>query len=303
MTPKDDRIYVQIPAYRDAELSATLLDLYAKAHAPQNLRVRVLWQHADDEVLPSETVELPGIEIDPVPHERSRGCNWARNLLQRQWNGEPYTLLLDSHHRFVLDWDRKLLDMYRGLERDGLEKPIISTYLPAYRPEFEPRGRKRRPYKIYPYAREQGLLTRLTSFPVPEHSKLRAPITADFVSLHFLFTAGAFNCEVPFDPKIYFFGDEVVTSLRAYSHGYDLFHPHVVLGWHCFDRATRVPHWQDQAQWRAQHQRSLDIMRRIYLGVYRGTFGLGPRRTAAMYEEHILVKLISEFPNEANYTS
>lgn len=302
-TPADDRIYVQIPAYRDAELPATLLDLHAKAHAPRNLRVRVLWQHDDDEELPVAVRELPGLEIEAVPHQRSRGCNWARSLLQQQWRGEPHTLLLDSHHRFVRGWDRLLLDMYRGLARDGIEKPLITTYLPAYRPEVEPRGRKRRPYKIYPFAREQGLLTRLTSFPIPGYAKLRAPISADFVSLHFLFAAGTFNHEVRFDPDIYFFGDEVVTSLRAYSHGYELFHPHIVLGWHCFDRASRVPHWQDHAQWRAQHERSLAIMQRMFRGTYRGGFGLGGRRGVTEYEDHILLKLAKEVPDETGRTA
>jgi hypothetical protein len=39
-------MFVQIPAYRDSELAATLLDLYAKARCPEFLRVVVLWQHA-----------------------------------------------------------------------------------------------------------------------------------------------------------------------------------------------------------------------------------------------------------------
>lgn len=290
-TPTDDRIYVQIPAYRDAELPATLLDLHRKAHAPQNLRVRVLWQHDKDEQLPAAVRKLPGLELEAVPHHLSKGCNWARNRLQQRWRGEPYTLLLDSHHRFVRGWDLTLLEMYRGLERGGVDKPLISTYLPAYRPELEPRGRKRRPYKIYPLAREQGLLTRLASFPIPGHTKLQGPIAADFVSLHFLFAAGVFNDEVRFDPSIYFFGDEVVTSLRAYSHGYDLFHPHIVLGWHCFDRASRVPHWHDHEGWWAQHERSLTIMRRMFRGAHRGRFGLGRRRGIRDYEDHILLEL------------
>src|SRR3954451_19385958 len=41
---EDRDIYVQIPAYRDAELSATLRDLYAQAARPEHLRVRVMWQ-------------------------------------------------------------------------------------------------------------------------------------------------------------------------------------------------------------------------------------------------------------------
>src|SRR5262249_48378437 len=121
---------------------------------------------------------------------------------------------------------------------------------------------------------------------------LTRPVDADFVSLHFLFADGKFNHEVPFDPEIYFFGDEVVTSLRAFTNGYDLFHPHVILGWHCYDRKSRVPHWDDHRDWHVQHQRSLEKMRLLFTGTYRGTFGPGGNRSVRAYEEHILMKLI-----------
>src|SRR5205085_2973993 len=52
-------MFVQIPAYRDAELPATLRSLYAKASRPERLRVRVLWQHAPGETLPGDVMALP----------------------------------------------------------------------------------------------------------------------------------------------------------------------------------------------------------------------------------------------------
>ncbi len=287
-----DQIYVQIPSYRDCELPATLLDLYRKAAEPERLRVRVVWQFGEGENLPSAVRELPGLELEAVPHKESKGCNWARRRLQQAWRGEPYTLLLDSHHRFIRYWDRELMAMFRQIKRSGTAKPIITGYLPAYDPEREPQARKRRPYKIYPLSREDGLLSRLTSYPIPGHDKLLAPISADFASLHFLFAEGRFNQEIQFDPAIYFFGDEVVTSLRAFTHGYDLFHPHRVIGWHCYNRATRVPHWNDHAGWHRQQKASMSLMRRLFSGTYRGRYGPGTERRIADYEDHILVRLI-----------
>jgi len=287
-----DRIYVQIPAYRDEELASTLRDLYAKAAEPQRLRVRVVWQHAADETVPPAVRRLPGLEFDLVPYAQSRGCNWARQRLQKAWRGEPYTLLLDSHHRFVRGWDVKLLGLYEALRQSGVEKPLITGYLPPYVPEREPGGRRKRPYKIYPLSREAGLLTKLTSYPIHRWTSLEGPVPADFLSLHLVFTQGAFNREVPFDPNIYFFGDEVVTGARAFTCGYDLYHPHVVIGWHCYDRRTRVPHWNDHPTWHRQHRRSLERMRRLLLGRGRNRYGLGRQRTLAQYEDHILLRLM-----------
>ena len=44
-------IFVQIASYRDPQLVPTINDLIDKADNPQNLRIVVCWQHADDEKL------------------------------------------------------------------------------------------------------------------------------------------------------------------------------------------------------------------------------------------------------------
>jgi hypothetical protein len=284
------QIYVQIPAYRDTELPKTLLDLYAKAERPARLRTCVVWQHAEDEILPAAVLALPNLEIVDVPHHEVQGCNWARNMLQERWAGEPYTLLLDSHHRFVRGWDGMLLEMHAKLRARGVAKPLLTGYLPPYRPNREPGGRAKRPYKMYPLGREDGLLTKLTSYPLLRWTERRGPVEADFLSLHFIFVAGDFNREVSFDPEIYFFGDEVAIGLKAYTLGYDLFHPHVIVGWHCFDRSSRVPHWDDHEDWHRQQRDSLEKLRRLFLGLAPDE--LGSARTIADYEDRIMMKLV-----------
>lgn len=291
-----DKIYVQIPAYRDSELSATLLDLYAKADVPERLRTAVVWQRGEDERLAPQLRGLCGLEIMAVPAAESRGCNWARNILQGKARGEAYTLLLDSHHRFVRGWDSMMLDMHRGLERAGVAKPVLTAYLPSYDPDNEPGGRRKRPYKIYPLGREQGMLVRLTSYPLPYWTRLQAPVEAEFASLHFLFGRGTLNDDLRFDPDIYFFGDEVITGLRAFTHGYDMYHPHRVLGWHCYNRASRVPHWDDHRDWHERHARGLAKMRRMLRGEDVGAFGVGRARSIAQYEERAMIRLIEAPP-------
>jgi hypothetical protein len=284
---------VQIPAYRDSELGTTLRDLYGKAEHPRRLRTSVVWQRGPDDTISADVRSLPNLEITEVAFEESRGCNWARSILQKGWRGEPFTLLLDSHHRFVRGWDTAVLDMYRQLESTATTKPLLTAYLPSYDPSREPGARKKRPYKIYPAEREQGILTRLTSYPLPYWTRLTRPVVADYVSLHFVFTKGEFNTAVPFDPDIYFFGDEVVTGLRAYMAGYDLFHPHRIVGWHCYDRASRVGHWEDHDGWFQQHEESLRKMRRLLLGKEQ-RWGLPhAERTVSDYEEHIMLTLVA----------
>ena len=149
--------------------------------------------------------------------------------------------------------------------------------------------------KIYPFKRTDGLLTHLTGRPLPYRSWLKKPIPAGFVSLHFLFAAGSFNREIRFDPGIYFFGDEVLTGFRAFTLGYDLYHPHKVLGWHLYDRSSRITHWADHDGWAEAEAKSFQKLRQIYEG--RGTRESRGRkatvtRGVAEYETLIGTKLI-----------
>lgn len=285
------KIYVQIPAYRDTELGPTLLDLVEKAEDPDALRVGVLWQRAEGETLPEAVRANPNVEILERPYQESGGCNWARAQLQRRWRGEPYTLFLDSHHRFVPAWDRHLVEMHEALKRAGVRKPLITAYLPPYDPKDDPAARSTDPLQIWGHSREQGMLIYLVAHPIPMWRSLEAPILARFASLHFVFADGAFNREIVLDEQVYFFGDEVVLALRAFTHGYDLFHPHYVLGWHLYDRtSTRRTHWDDHADHRERNERSCDRLRDIFLGI--DDEALGPQRTVDEYEFMIGDKLI-----------
>ncbi len=290
MSSNGDTIYVQVPAYRDSELAPTLIDLYAKARRPDRLRTCVVWQHAPDEQLPATVWDLPGLDVVDVPAADSLGCNWARRIAQERWDGEPLTLLLDSHHRFVDGWDTLVRGMYAGLLAAGVSRPLLTGYLPAYDPDLEPLGRGTAPYRMFPLAREDGVLTQLTSRPIPWWTILDAPVSADFLSLHFVFTEGAFNTEVPFDPELYFFGDEVVLGLRAFTSGYDLFHPHRIVGWHAYSRNQRIPHWDDHADWYERHRAALGWMREVFTGLRPLP---GDSRTVTDYERRIMTKLVA----------
>jgi Glycosyltransferase (GlcNAc) len=285
-------IYVQIPAYRDHELSSTLLELYGNAKNPSRLRTAVFWQRGKGERLSAAALALPNLELTTVPASQSLGCNWARQQLQWGWRGEPYTMLLDSHHKFMRGWDDMVLKMYHALQKSGVRKPLITAYLPRYRAEFDPEGRQNEPHALYPFRWENGILIRLISYPVPFWRELSQPQPSNFLSLHFVFAAGAFNTEVTFHPDIYFFGDEVLTGLRAHSWGYDMFHPHRVIGWHNYDRGLRRPHWDDHADWHLQNASSLSLLRSLYSSGENNGKWFGSERSIKSYETLIGVPLV-----------
>lgn len=288
----DNRIFVQIPAYRDPQLGPTLDSLFEQAADPSRLRVRVCWQKARHDRLPKRHLHSPQVEIDAVDYQTSKGANWARRRVQRHWRGEPYSLIVDSHLRFARNWDRTCIRWIQALKRDGVERPLLTCYPPGFDPATYPDGRSRRPLKNYREGYIEGLLLHFAGVALPLWTWLKAPIPAQFLALGFLFAEGRFNADVPIDPHVYFFGDEITTGLRAYCHGYDFFHPHRVLAWHVYDRETRTCHWEDHANWRNRDRGSLIRVRRILQGRDYPRYRRGTRRSIASYERFIGMPLV-----------
>lgn len=295
-TADTQTIFVQIPAYRDPQLVETLDSLIGQARHPERLRIAICWQRAPQDRLPKRLERMTNLEIDHVDYRASRGANWARRRIQKQWRDEPWSLVIDSHLRFVHHWDAKLLRMMEHLKAEGIAKPVITCYPPDFNPKTFPAGLSRAPLKIYKEAYIDGLLVHFAGFELPLWRWLEAPIPAQFVALGFFFTEGTFNREVQFDPDIYFFGDEITTGLRAYCHGYDFFHPHRVLAWHAYDRAERRCHWNDHREWRARDRSSLARVRRILRGHDHRGFALGTKRTVKSYERWIGMPLVLDGP-------
>ncbi|MFX0547077.1 GlcNAc-transferase family protein [Roseovarius sp. S1116L3] len=284
-------IFVQIPAYRDPELLPTLRGLIETADSPELLRIVVVWQYGIDELSVEKHLRaFPQVELVKVPARYSSGCNWARSQSQRRWNGEPYTLFLDSHHQFQDGWDTTLVAWHEELRQLGVPRPILTGYMPPY---GSGRDREDTILDMNIHERFEGLIYRLVGHPVADTRQLSEPFPGRFASLHFLFADGRFNEDVPFDPDIYFFSDEAAISLRAYTHGYDLFQPHRIVGWHLYDRTTRGTHWNDHSDWPKQHQRSMIRLRDLYRGELRGDLGIGSQRSVADYEAYIGAPLIT----------
>jgi len=241
-------IFISIASYRDNELTNTIKDCIDNASHPENLRFGICWQHDEKESL-NEYINDPRFKIINIPYQETKGCCWARHMICNLYNEETYLLQLDSHHRFVKDWDTLLINMYLELKKDGVSKPLISTYLPSYDPEEDPIGRVMTPWKMnYDKLIENNIMLFIPSC-IDDFENLNKPIKGNFYSGHFVFTSGYFCKEVPYDNNLYFLGEEINMTLRSYTHGYDIYCPHILIAWHEYTRKNRTKHWDDDKEW------------------------------------------------------
>lgn len=269
-------IFVSIASYRDTELSPTLDDLFAKATAPESIRVGLCWQHLGDEDLGRHRDD-PRLRVLEVDARDSRGPCWARARVMTLYAGEDHYLQLDSHHRFVPGWDTRLLTHLRAI---GRERAVLSTYGPAYVP-----GQPLRAPATATVIEVERFVSGVPVFRGAWAEPGRtAPIPGHFLAGGFLFSTGRFVSEIPYDPELYFHGEEIAMTLRAYTRGWDVFAPPETVQWHWYERTGRPKHWDDHQHWARRDSDGKRRVRALIDGRITGPYGLGDVRTVRDFE-------------------
>jgi hypothetical protein len=127
---------------------------------------------------------------------------------------------------------------------------------------------------------------------IPGWREMKKPVTARFYSAHFCFTLGQFSTEVQHNPEYYFHGEEISIAARAYTWGYDLFHPHIPVVYHEYTRKGRTKQWDDDKTWGEKNKHSHHTNRKLF-GMdgekqegHDGLYGFGPVRTLTEYEKY-----------------
>ena len=290
----ENTIFVQIASYRDPQLLPTLKDMLDKSDHPENLRIGICWQHSDQDVWDNldEFKDDPRFRIIDINYTESKGVCWARNSIQQLYQDEKYTLQLDSHHRFVKGWDTELINMVLYLQSKGHPKPLLTAYIPSFDPDNDPGARVKEPCKMNfdRFIPEGAVFFLPASFDTWENKD--EPLPARFYSAHFAFTLGEFSKDVQHDPEYYFHGEEISVAARAYTHGYDLFHPHKVLIWHEYTRKGRTKQWDDDKKWGNRNIASHLKNRKLFemdgekRDIDFGKYGFGTVRTLRDYEKY-----------------
>ena len=288
------KIFIQIASYRDPQLIPTIKDCIKNAKKPEKLVFSIAWQHSIEDAWDNldEFKDDKRFKIVDINYSESKGACWARNQLQQNYNGEEYTLQLDSHHRFVENWDEELIMMYKQLVKKGHKKPLLTGYVSSFDPDNEPGGRIQQPWKMnFDRFIPEGAVFFLPA-TIDDYQERTEPIPARFYSAHFAFSTGKFVEEVPHDPEYYFHGEEISIAVRAYTHGYDLFHPHKIIVWHEYTRKGRKKQWDDDKQWVSKNVHCHSRNRKLFemdgevKDIDFGIYDFGTERTLLDYERY-----------------
>ncbi|MGB0712232.1 MAG: GlcNAc-transferase family protein [Gammaproteobacteria bacterium] len=287
----NDHIFVQIPAYRDRECQWTLKSLFEKAARPERVFVGICWQTIPEQDADCFQIPCPRPEQTREVHfhaHEAKGLGWARAQCQALWQGEAWTLQIDSHMRFVDAWDDKMLAQLAACDSP---RAVLTVYPPGYEPP-DTLNHWSRPYvqtakRLY----SNGVLEFSTRF-LPDDYDTDKPKATSALAGGFIFGPGSIIEDVPSDPEIYFNGEEPNLAIRLWTHGYDLYSPVIPVIYHYYGRHDSRRIWDDFKDNSQQIATTVRRMRQLCApdtvepgkAVDLGRYGLGNARSLADYE-------------------
>ena len=281
----NNTIFIHIAAYRDPELIPTINNALEKAKNPNRLSFGICLQETQIYYNNFPYLNDKRFRIFYVPFKQSKGCCWARNKADSLYRNENYILQLDSHHRFIQDWDIVLIDY---LNKCPSKKSILSTYVNPYEPGGinDKISNDKIPCRMIADKFNNKLVLFRPTYVFESGLMNDRPQPTMFLSGHFVFTYGQWKKEIPYDPNIYFTGEEHSLAARSFTHGWDIYYPPRPIIFHMYTRKGRVKQWDDNKEWwkldRTSRKRVINLLvNKINLGIY----GLGKVRSMDEYQK------------------
>jgi hypothetical protein len=311
------KLFVSIASYRDILLETTLNDAYNNALYKDSLVFGVIDQSYASETLDLSCLtfnqQIRYVRIDP---EYSRGVCWARHMAQTFYNEEDYFLQIDSHTIFDAGWDKYLIDRLEELQ-ELHDKPIITGYPTAFYVVDGDITNIKKSEKLewcdtMTVVKNESFQKNDFYIKIKgDHKKNVKAVHGYLVAGGFLFSIGRMVEEVPYDPYMYFHGEEQSFALRAWTWGYSIFHIDMVPVYHHYNDPNRplynrLTPWSDVLTIQKKitdHWYELEDMAKrrlvnLVTGQDLGIYSLGKVRGLKQYKEWSGIDYLNRTLNE-----
>ena len=247
-------IFVSIASYRDDVCPSTLKSLYEMANKPENVFVGICQQNkesSDDKDCLNDVIDkIPykdNVRIIRISHKEAKGPTYARYLCSTLYKNEEYYLQIDSHSKFVKDWDIKCINMINEIKEKKLSrKPVLSHY-PKEINEYDSHtesGKMILPRICKPFFNTRDMISFMGSEILDTKGEY---YETPFVAGGMMFCESYFLKELPYDPNLpyIFVGEEILHSIRYYTNGWDIFTPKENIVFHEYTRSEKPKIWTD----------------------------------------------------------
>lgn len=279
-------ILIGLASYREAELLFTVKSFWESAAHPENLKFAIVSQDEDDKHPDLSFIPNDQLRYLKVNYKEVYGLTWARSITQHMFSSYDYYFQIDGHmFPKNKNWDIHLIEQHnKAVELHG-EKVILSAYPPGY--GFVDGERFAHPGGENTIADINGAIYRKTWA-----NAKRIDVDLEqcyFIAGAYLFGTQQFIKDVPIDPEIDFFVDEIVWSLRTHARGYKIAALKEPIFYHCYAQervAAGISHNIYGDGWKYMDTaESHDKADRFMRGEVHGRYGVTPEEIEAFCKE------------------
>lgn len=290
----ESTILIEIPAFLEKELLLTIESARANAAFPGRVHFAVCVQDDDRRILEALD-QVPNCKYKHYSVQDAPGTCAARYEASLLYDGEDYVFHTDGHMRFARYWDLSMIEQW---ERCRDPRAVVSAYALSYTALQDPADddyTKRAEMKCIRMFTD-GFCWNMWQFG--RNGCLGAGRQDEMwpgavISAHNLFMKPEADTECPVDPNTFFSADEILMSVRLFTHGFNIYNPVVQCVYHRY-RATpellAAPQFiPDKARKRKQEDQETAIALQLLGIIPMGPkmknygFGLGKARTLDDY--------------------
>jgi hypothetical protein len=284
-------IFISIAAYKDKLLPITINEAYSKAKFKDNLVFGIFEQNTESESINLNNFEFNNqIRYKRVDPETTQGVCWARKNVQDMYQNETYYFQIDAHTLFDQDWDEYFINNFKEIKKYH-SKPIITAYPANFNQDtFEKVEYKPNTIAVVSTDSDHGRAERFVEFGFcPPWGNENYPAEHSIVhGFHLgaccIFAEGSFVRDIPYDDAIFFGGEEPMLTLRAWTHGYNIFHIGNIKVYHCWGKNYGgIVFWDVRKDYIEETKQYIS---RMIQGEIVGKYGIGNVRSIQQYIDY-----------------
>jgi hypothetical protein len=218
-------IFLNIASYRDPELLPSITDCINRAKVPERIFFGV---HEQNDQHNTSLDKIDNLKYKYIHFKKAKGTGYSRNYINKNlYDGQDYVLQIDSHTRFIQDWDEMYIEDYLQFN----EEVILTGFPPQYK-----LGDLYDDYKIYPSNNAVKPKHITPNYKILSESN---PFYTDYIQTYVASGANTFMPKSFIEKSVFElyvdpFADQEIISLAAHLFGYKMFVTRRPKLFHCY---------------------------------------------------------------------
>lgn len=261
-------ICVSICSYRDSDIYNTVHSLFDNAHDYKNIFVYVYIQelvpYSQKHYFYIKKIYRKNIFIETTYYKNAKGPLYARQyiikMIKNQKKEFNYYFQIDSHMRFIKNWDIIIMQNYENLYP---EKKIISYYPPGSYNDEE----NKIPVLIEKTKIHNDKIDKYKTRFINSNI-IRNYYSSKYIAAGFFFTEMKFilNGNYPMIEIPYLFqGEEMLLTYFFHKiHNFIIFSPSTNIAIHKYNRTNEHKIWKDIPKWKYLNNKAIEELNKIF---------------------------------------